>query len=214
RTIVALAAAWAVAGGAFAVARWAVLHTHTGFTDIAPVFQGADGLSVRLTAAAALADIARLLVFPLTLRVDYSLQERTLVSSVFDTRLLAGVLCTAIWAALVVVAWRRGRRVEACGLMWIAVALLPVANLLFPVGVLVAERTLYLPSAGLVLAAGAALARVPLAPRRLLVALLVLAGGVRTALRVPVFRDQLTVVLSELVESPRSFDGPGGMGGL
>ena len=208
RTIVALAAAWAVAGGAYAVARWAVLHTHTGFTDIAPVFQGADGLSVRLTAAAALADIARLLVFPLTLRVDYSLQERTLVSSVFDTRLLAGVLCTAIWAALVAVAWRRGRRVEAYGLVWIAVALLPVANLLFPVGVLVAERTLYLPSAGLAVAAGAWLGglRSRLVPA--LVGLGVVAAAARTAWRVPVWRDDTTVTVSILADSPRSYRGP------
>src|SRR5207245_11019857 len=115
RPVVAVTAAWGVAGGAYAVARGAVLHTHTGFADIAPVFQGADGLSVRLTAAAALADVARLLVFPLTLRVDYSLQERTLVSSVLDTRLLAGGLCTVIWAALLAAAWLRGRPVEAAG---------------------------------------------------------------------------------------------------
>ena len=208
RTMVALAAAWAAAGGAYAVARWAVLHTHTGFADIAPVFQGADALSVRLTAAAALADVARLLVFPLTLRVDYSLQERTLVSSVLDTRFLAGGLCAAIWAALVAVAWRRGRRVEAYGLVWIALALVPVANLLFPVGVLVAERTLYLPSAGFAVAAGAWLGglRGRLAP--VLVGLGLLAAAVRTAWRVPVWRDDTTVTVSILADSPRSYRGP------
>src|SRR5439155_10651159 len=62
RTIVALAAAWAAAGGAYAVARWAVLHTHTGFADIAPVFQGADGLSVRLAAGAWLGGLRSRLV--------------------------------------------------------------------------------------------------------------------------------------------------------
>jgi hypothetical protein len=100
---------------------------------------------------------------------------------------------------------------EAFGLGWIALALLPVANLVFPVGVLVAERTLYLPSAGLALAAGAWLK--DWAPERVraVVAVLVIAGGVRTALRVPVWRDVDTVVLSELDDSPRSYDGPAKM---
>src|SRR5204863_143295 len=37
------------------------------------------------------------------------------------------------------------------------------------------------------------------------------AGGVRTALRVPVWRDELSVVLSELEDSPRSYAGPAHM---
>jgi len=53
-----------------------------------------------------------------------------------------GLACLALWAALLVMAWRRRRRVEAFGLGWIAIAFLPVANLLFSTGVLVAERTL------------------------------------------------------------------------
>jgi len=78
----------------------------------------------------------------------------------------------------------------------------------------VAERTLYLPSAGLALAAGAWLER--LAPRRFaaVLAVVVAAGGVRTATRVPVWRDELTVVLSILEDSPRSFDGPSRMVGI
>ena len=44
--------------------------------------------------------------------------------------------------------------------------------------------------------------------------LVVVAGGIRTAWRVPVWRDELTVVLSELDDSPRSFDGPSRMVGI
>src|SRR5207245_788745 len=77
-----------------------------------------------------------------------------------------------------------------------------------------AERNLYRPSAGLAIAVGAALRRLSPARLRAVVAGLVVAGGVRTALRVPVFRDQLTVVLSELADSPRSFDGPARMVGI
>jgi hypothetical protein len=168
---------------------------------------------------AAFGDFARLLVFPLHLRVDYSPAERTLVPTPLDGRFALGLLCLVLWGGLLALAWRRGRKVEAYGLGWIGVALLPVANLLYPAGVLVAERTLYLPSMGLALAAGAALAAWgEEASRRhawkLALALIVVAGGVRTAYRVPVWRDELTVVLSEFEDSPRSFDGPARMVGI
>src|SRR5207249_10906236 len=123
-------------------------------------------------AVAALADIGRLLVFPLTLRVDYSPAERTLVTSPLDGRFLIGLACLAIWGVLLGRAWRRRRRVEALGLAWIAIAYLPVANLLFPSGVLVAERTFHVPSIGLALALGAWLDRLELRAAALVVGLL------------------------------------------
>ena len=202
---------WAALAVAYAAARWAVLHPFAELQNIAPVFVGAHPVEIRLTAVAAFADVARLLVFPATLRVDYSPAERTLVSTVADPRFAVGLACVLVWAGLVALAWRRGRKVEAWGIGWIGLAFSPVANLLFPVGVLVAERTLYLPSAGLALALGAWL---PAATPRLwpvVVATLVVAGGLRAALRVPVWRHEMTVIMSEFQDSPRSFDGPARM---
>jgi hypothetical protein len=204
-------AGWAAVAALYGVVRWRVLQPYAGTYSVAPAFLGASPLSIRLTAIAEFADFARLLVFPLKLRVDYSPAERTLVTSPLDARFALGIACFAAWVVLLWLAWRRGRRVEAFGLGWIGIALLPVANLLFSAGVLVAERTLYLPSVGLALAAGTWLER--LAPRRFAAALgvLVAAGGGRAATRVTVWRDQLTVVLSILEDSPRSFDGPARM---
>jgi len=210
-------ASWLAVGVAYAVVRWYVLRPYAGVYNVAAQFVGASPWAVRLTAVAAFADFARLLVLPLHLRVDYSPAERTLVTSPFDGRFLLGVLCLAVWAALLVLAWRRGHKLEAFGLGWIGLALLPVANLLYPAGVLVAERTLYLPSVGLALAVGAALGQLAaVEPRRFawVLGLVVVAGGVRTALRVPVWRDELSVVLSELEDSPASFDGPSRMVGI
>ncbi|PYP32669.1 MAG: hypothetical protein DMD49_05400 [Gemmatimonadetes bacterium] len=207
-------ASWVALLAAYAALRWAVLHPFARITGMAAVFIGASPLQMRLTAIAALADVARLLVFPLTLRVDYSPAERTLVTSLLDPRFLAGFACFATWAVLIGLSWRSARQVAAFGLGWIGIALLPVANLVFPVGVLVAERTLYLPSAGLALAVAAVLPE--LAPRRWPVVLGVLAvlGGARTALRVPVWRDDHAVIMSELEDSPRSYDPPARMVGL
>jgi protein O-mannosyl-transferase len=214
RRMLAYAIGWVVLGAAYAAVRSAVLAPYGHIISRAAQFIGATPLQVRLTGVAAFADFARLLVFPATLRVDYSPNERTLVPSPFDARFLVGLACCAAWIGVVVLAWRRGRRVEAYGLGWIGIALLPVANLVFPVGILIAERTLYLPSAGLALAAGATLARLP--PARLvpIVAILVTAGAIRTALRVPVWRNSISVVVSELEDSPDSFDGPWRMVGL
>ena len=104
--------------------------------------------------------------------------------------------------------WRRGRRIEALGLAWIALAYAPVANLLFPIGVLLAERTLYLPSVGLALAAGALAKNLRGRPLALLVGGVGVLGGARTALRVPVWSSTLSVTLSVLQDSPQSYVGP------
>src|SRR5438445_722141 len=53
RKVAAFVAAWAVIGAGYAAARWAVLHQHTGFHEVAPVFSGAGPVPVRLTAIAA-----------------------------------------------------------------------------------------------------------------------------------------------------------------
>src|SRR5207253_4164189 len=118
---------WAVLGALFLALRTAVLRSSPGFFELAPVFVGAGPLAIRLTGIAGFADVARLLVFPLNLRAAYSPAERTLVDAVLDGRLLLGLACRAVWAALVGLAWRRGRRGGARGVGWIGSALLPVA---------------------------------------------------------------------------------------
>ncbi len=210
RRMAAYASVWLALGTLYVAVRWTVIG-HESVGRAAPVFFGASPVAVRLTAVAAFADAARLLVFPLTLRADYSPAERTLVSTLLDARFALGLLCLVAWGALLWRTWRRGHRLEAFGIGWIAVALFPVSNLVIPVGVLLAERAFYLPSVGLALAAGAWLEHLEARPLAYLLSLLVLAGGVRSALRVPVWRDTQTVIRSELEDSPRSFAGPAHM---
>ncbi len=210
----AYVASWMALGAAYLLVRWSILHPHARLLHLAPVFVDASPLDVRLTGVAALADVARLLVYPLTLRVDYSPAERTLVTTPLDARFALGLVCCVAWAGLLLLAWRRDRRVETFGLGWIAIAFLPVANLLFPTGVLIAERTLYLPSIGLAIVAGAWLKDLPVRRLVLVVVAVVLAGGARTAWRVPIWRNARTVTLSVLEDSPRSFSGPARMVGI
>jgi len=211
RRMLEFAVSWVVIAGAYLAVRGIVLAPYARLHATAPVFLGETAFAGRLTAVAALADVLRLLVFPVALRVDYSPAERTIVRSLVDGRFTLGLLCLALWAVLFVLAWRKGRKIEAFGLGWIAIAFLPISNLLFSTGVLLAERTLYLPSVGLALAAGATLARLPNSRLRLIILLLVLAGGLRSAMRIPVWRDDFAVTQSILEDSPESYRGPARM---
>src|SRR5437867_12992458 len=111
---------WFVIAGAYVAVRGVVLHPYTRLQATAPVFLGESAIAGRLTAVAVLSDVLRLLVFPLKLRVDYSPAERTIVRSVLDGRLILGLACLGVWAWLLVMAWRRQRKLEAYGLAWIA----------------------------------------------------------------------------------------------
>jgi hypothetical protein len=218
KTVQPLLVGWVLIGVSYGLARWMAIHSFSHLQALASQFVGESPVTVRLTAVAALADVARLLVFPATLRVDYSVAERTAVYTPLDSRFVVGLLILVLWAVLVYRSWRGARAVEAFGLACMGVAYLPVANLLFPTGVLVAERTLYLPSVGLALALGAWLGRpvegLPRAAWATILAALVLAGGVRSALRVPVWKDDMSVTGSILRDSQRSYRGHSRAGSL
>lgn len=109
------------------------------------------------TALAALARYALLLVWPQHLSIDYSYASIPQASSLLDPRVLGGMLVVAALAAGIARAWRR-RPGVAFALLLFALPLLPVSNLLFPIGTILAERLLYLPSAGTCLLAGIAVA--------------------------------------------------------
>ena len=154
----------------------------------------------------------RLLVWPAHLQVEYSPQEFMAASGIGPAEAL-GLLLLAAWALGVWLA-RRRMPVLSFGLAWMAVVLLPVSNVLVPTGSLLAERLLYLPSVGFLLGAGAVVARLlgdgaPSASKsRVLtgaVALLALAGVVRSAERHRVWRNEGIFSVRGVQDAPRSF---------
>ena len=158
-----------------------------------------------LTGLSTWVDYVRLLVFPLALSADYGPAVRFPAQGL-DPFVVVG---SALLMGLSSLAWmsRRTRPTLALGTGWILIAVLPVSNLLVPAGVILAERTLYLPSMGLaVLAAG--LVQRGLGERRTatLVVAAVVVGlcAVRSALRVPVWRSSDTVMASLATDHPRS----------
>lgn len=156
----------------------------------------------------------RLMVFPLDLSSDYS-PNVIPISIGWGIPSVTGLVLTLSILVASLVAWRRpdmgpGRdsaRVAAFGVVWFIITISPVANVLFLSGVLLAERTLYLPSVGAAAVAGWLVARVwrerRLIGSGLLAGILVFMGW-RTWDRNPTWRDNVTVFGTLIEDYPHS----------
>lgn len=151
----------------------------------------------------------RLLVWPSHLRIDYSPREFVGSASIGAPEVFGFVL----FAVVVIAAVRLRHRIPVAtfGLAWTAVALFPVSNVFIPTGVMIAERTLFLASAGVVLTLTtltASLLERAARTRHALqaaVAVLVGLGVIRSAVRQRDWRDNDALTLSAIRDSPRSW---------
>jgi hypothetical protein len=178
-----------------------------------PVFWGMTPGDRLLTMLGIVPEWLRLLLVPARLKVEYLPQEihRAFAFGAPQSIgvALAGGIATA--AALLV----RRRPAFSFGVLWTAVTLLPVSNVLVPSGLVLAERTLFLPSVGASLAAGAGIAWLsrwteiwPAIGRWFAIAFgtaVLIAGGIRSAVRQPVWRSHETFLTQMLLEAPESY---------
>jgi hypothetical protein len=168
-----------------------------------------DTISRGKTVLGIVPEWARLLIWPARLQADYG-PPQIPIGGPFGTRHLLGLAVLLVWTAALVVAVRRSARLIAVGLLWIPIALSPVSNLLFPTGILLAERTLFLPSVGVALIMAGVVDLFPrqrpatLGAAAVLLALLVL-GGARSRARVAVWRDQETFFRQLVIDGARSY---------
>ncbi|HEX5832004.1 MAG TPA: hypothetical protein VFY16_13570 [Gemmatimonadaceae bacterium] len=158
---------------------------------------------------------ARLLLWPARLSADYS-PPMIAAMRVREpgVALVAGAVVLLLTVCLAVVIARR-RSVVTFGLLWFGILILPVSNILVLSGVLLAERTLFLPSAGVCLAIGAGVAwlceRCDVAPHLVrwaaAAALLAVvgAGTWRSATRQPVWRDDETLFAQTVLDAPLNY---------
>jgi protein O-mannosyl-transferase len=156
----------------------------------------------------------RLLFWPAHLQAEYG-PPALAVTGTWGVPHTLGLALLLAAAAAVSVTWRKVP-VLAFGLAWTAIALLPVSNLLTATGVILAERTLLLPSAGAMLVAGGALAvllgmleaRGRRVARGALVAAgmaLVAAGAIRSCLRAPAWRTPEEFFPRLEADAPRTY---------
>ena len=159
------------------------------FTDNPIV--GAEFVTGKLAALSVLGRYIWLLVWPVRLSADYSWHQIPVAAN-------WAAIATLAVAAAVAVRWHW--RVGA----FAAIAILPVSNLLFPIGTIMAERFLYLPA--IAVAFGLAqLCRWPAG--RVAVCAIVLAFGARTWARNSDWHDNLSMAESLVRTSPASFKG-------
>jgi hypothetical protein len=173
---------------------------------------GAHFLVGRLTAIAVMARYLWLLVWPARLSCDYS----------YSTILLAkgglwGIEWLTVVAFIAIVSWQFVRNKL---LFFFAVfgfiAFLPVSNLLFPIGTIMAERFLYLPAAGfaiclvlVIYGVGRRLGRPAIAP--FMLCLIIVALGIRTWERNRDWRDDISLWTATVRTVPNSFKAHGAL---
>jgi hypothetical protein len=156
----------------------------------------------------------RLWVLPLDLYADYS---PNVIPISFDWHAgnVAGVFAALSILCVSLYAWRRGdlapastsARAAAFGFVWFLIAISPTANAFFLTGVVLAERTLYLPSVGLAMATGwliSALARARPRAAVGVLALMLTFFAVRTWTRTPSWHDNQTFFTTLLNDAPHS----------
>jgi len=214
RRLLPLVAAMAVVFAGFVWLRLTVLGGRMSPDVYDSIFDLPMGRVGRLmTALQAWPMYGRVLFFPRTLLADYG--PRILMPA-FGWNGLAllglGIILFLLIGGIDALASGRGR--AALAFLWFPVTVLPVSNLLFPIGIIVAERTLYLPMLALCVGVAIAVdhqATLPAASRRLRRGLLVAfatvlaAFAARTIVRIPQWDSTDKIFYALRDDAPESF---------
>jgi len=187
---------------------WTVIG-RAGASDTAAVFFGRGLLGRWAIALPAVLRAGVLLFAPVSLSSDYSPR----VIPAYSGLSLAAVLglCIVIVVPIIMVRCRRRAPLISFASGLAALSCVPTSNLLFPSGIVLAERNLYL-----AVALSAALVGLGVvwleATRGLRLALaatgvIALAFGVRSFVRLPAWRDNRAQLLTLLLEHPESYVG-------
>ena len=154
--------------------------------------------------------IAQLILFPTRLSADYSPNDVVVANGLAFSQIPGLFIC--LGTVLLAFALRTRAPVVSFGLLWLIIAFLPVSNLLVPAGFVTAERTLFFPSIGAVLMAGAVAEHVRLKAsvtrRRLasaFLAMLLVAGLARSIGRQRVWKNNDTFFDALMHDAPNGY---------
>ncbi|MEO8452770.1 MAG: tetratricopeptide repeat protein [Gemmatimonadota bacterium] len=171
----------------------------------------------------------RLLLWPAHLQGDYSPKELEAATTWGGDQTL-GLLILLLALLLAFGSWKK-RPVVTLGIMWLAIGIFPVSNVLIPTGIMLAERTLFLPSIGMMLVVAGVLEPVlqwaagKTSPRQddkearglrgrltvrqwmgaVVLGAILLMGLTRSASRQMVWRDQFTYWHQTTIDAPKSY---------
>ncbi len=165
-----------------------------------PLIELEPGLRL-LNAAALLGRYLGLLALPGELSADYSYAALPLATQFLSPHLAQVLLGLVLLPLTLVYSWHRHPRL-CFGLAWTLLCLAPVANILLPIGTIMAERLLYLPAFGFCFGLAALLHKVQ---RNTLVLIALIAlFSLRTAFRVADWQDSYTLFSSATRTHPQS----------
>jgi hypothetical protein len=179
----------------------------TATSDVAAPFYG-GGTAQRLAIAfPAIARAARLLVWPVNLSADYGPQVIPIQGGVSLEAVVGAVVAVGV-VALAIGTRRRWPAITAAAIAAV-VCYLPTSNLLFPSGVVLTERSLYVPVLLVAVLVGyvAVAARTRWGAPRANAGLAVVAAALTAGLlvRLPSWRDNRTFLLTLLADHPEAY---------
>lgn len=174
-----------------------------------------------LTMIGVVPEWVRLLLWPAHLSTEYAPPYVDIAQGPSLVQLPGLLLLVGIIGLMVVLMRRRGLgTVASFGILWLCVTMLPVSNFVVPAGIIIAERTLFLPSVGVMLALGALAAWIDgrigalqsndsirttrVAAATSCMAILV-AGSWRSITRTSVWHDNERLFTQAVVDAPESY---------
>jgi tetratricopeptide (TPR) repeat protein len=166
------------------------------------------------TVASTWPHIVRLLFFPLELSSEYG-PAVIPISYGWNSANITGALLVFGTLLLALFTWGRGilgtsrasSRAIAWGIVWFVITIAPTSNVVFLSGILLSERTLYLPSVGFVAAAAWALLRLwEVRPRLVpfIVAVALIGSFARTWTRTPTWKNNVEVFHAMTSDHPEA----------
>ena len=163
----------------------------------------------------------RLLFWPVRLTTEYAPPDIDIAQGPSLVQLPGLLLLVGIFGLAVVLWKRRGLgAIASFGIAWFCITLLPSSNFIIPAGIIIAERTLFLPSLGALLAIGALAVWIAqriaasrsFALRRNLsvmscagVVSILVAGGARSASRTVIWHDNDRLFMQGIIDAPQSY---------
>ena len=200
-----------LAGSGYLYVRGLVLPEFTGFAPHPVFIYLKMGALPRIeTMLNQIPRIAQLLVFPTRLSADYTPGDVVISQGPELIQLPGLFICLGV--TLLAVLLRDRARVVSFGLLWFILAFLPVSNLIVPAGFVIAERTLFFPSVGVVLVAGAIAEQVMQRARRreqvtlaTAVSLLLVLGLARSVDRQKAWKDNDTIFPQTVLDQPNGY---------
>jgi hypothetical protein len=210
RSILPLLAAMVLVAMVFLLVRTAVIGKFAGGST-AVVFAGQDYGTRFFTMLAVMPEWGRLFFWPSSLSADYS-PPRIATKESFEIAMALPIAVVAVLAAVAI----RVRRTDpgaSFGSAFVGVTLLIPSNLVVVTGFALAERSLFLPSAGVAVVLGYVFAFLwrrasEPAPRRVVAAAAVgvlLAGVAKSSTRGPVWKDNEALFHQTVKDTPRSY---------